>query len=425
LQPNDNLVATSSAKVDHSQETASFLQGQDTTPIPTPDLKNSLVMLDGPLYSPRNFDSPRETSNSYVDQIPSLGETNPENTLPSVGTDAGLLTDDAIRAFALPASERSVGQQALVDRLLSERDLTDVGQPTTEFGSANISSALPADEISSYNEVPDDKESTTSHGAGSDYRGYASSTSLSSEGLTTQPVPSDSSAVEGVGSPAIPADYSTLSDVPSNSGLKPVPSDYSALEGVGPQAMPADYSALSDVPSNSGLNPVPADYSALSDVPSNTTSTLAMPADVSNLSDVPSDEASTRSIPPASVSRGSMSDEDAYESGHHFVPNAVAPTDVIPALASHSPATSTIPEEEVEEHDGGSNYSRTSQDRGLGKDGKKPKKSHALFDKTVGKLQTGVGKLLHSEPMVEHGHERVAAGAAELNLARETAKKQE
>jgi len=336
LQPNDHLVS-SAPKVDHSEETASFLQGTDVSPFPTANLKNSLVMLDGPLYSPRNFDLPRETGTSYVDQIPSFTETKTDNisSLPSVGTDAGLLSDDAIRAFALPASERSVGQQVMVDRLLAERDLTDVGQPNTEFGTANMSSALPADEITSSNDIPDDKESTTSHGPGSDYRGDVSSTTLSSDGLTAQ---------------------------------------------------------------------------------------SAMPAYVSNLSDVPSDEASIRSIPPASLGHGSMSDEEAYESGHHFIADVVAPTEVTPTLASHSPATSTIPEEV----DGNKDDSSTSSqhDRDL-KDGKKPRKSHALYDKTMGKLQSGVGKLLKSEHLVEHGHERVAAGAAEMNLARETAKKQE
>jgi len=52
-------------------------------------------------------------------------------------------------------------------------------------------------------------------------------------------------------------------------------------------------------------------------------------------------------------------------------------------------------------------------------DGKKPKKVHALFQKAVGKIELGLGKLTHNEHLIERGEELKAAGAAEMEKVAE------
>ncbi|KAJ3043168.1 hypothetical protein HDV00_005784 [Rhizophlyctis rosea] len=54
---------------------------------------------------------------------------------------------------------------------------------------------------------------------------------------------------------------------------------------------------------------------------------------------------------------------------------------------------------------------------------KKPKKIHGLYQKAIGKIELGIGKITHSEHLKERGEELHAAGAAEIAQARERAAK--
>jgi len=218
----------------------------------------------------------------------------PTESLPLPTTDAsGLISDEAIQAVALAPGERSVRQQELVDRLLGERDLTSVGQPNTEFGSA----------------------------AGPEY------------------------------------------DFPSQT-------QWAYGPGIG------------------------------------LSSALPTEADITDASDMDLDAASNRSIPPTSASHHSLSDVDVggydnddqydyagdgddYESPRKFVVDAVAPTDPIPhQLASLSPATSTILEEEGGFEGTGAGAGGNLEAVG----GELRGKVTGLFEKGLGKIEKALAK---------------------------------
>ncbi|KAJ3272365.1 hypothetical protein HK104_004485, partial [Borealophlyctis nickersoniae] len=75
---------------------------------------------------------PASSFGTRVNEAPSYLGT-PDLTVDT--GDNGLITEEAIRAVATPSDRRSDDQQKLVDKLISGRDLTSVGQPNVEFGS--------------------------------------------------------------------------------------------------------------------------------------------------------------------------------------------------------------------------------------------------------------------------------------------------
>ncbi|KAJ3278396.1 hypothetical protein HK104_002369, partial [Borealophlyctis nickersoniae] len=68
------------------------------------------------------------------------------------------------------------------------------------------------------------------------------------------------------------------------------------------------------------------------------------------------------------------------------------------------------------------NTSNSSSHHSLDENGgKKPKKVHGLFQKAIGKIELGIGKITHNEHLIEKGEGLHAAGAAEIALAAQKA----
>ncbi|KAJ3288246.1 hypothetical protein HK104_008258, partial [Borealophlyctis nickersoniae] len=131
-----------------------------------------------------------------------------------------------------------------------------------------------------------------------------------------------------------------------------------------------------------------------------------------------SDDASTRSIAPSSP-RDTTTE---FGGKGKFEINATYPADPIhPTLASREPSTATIPEEEVEAVGVPAEVQSGSLDAKLEEQldgGKKPRKVHGVYNKALGKLEVGMGKILRDETLIAEGQERHAAGAAEIDSVR-------
>jgi len=178
----------------------------------------------------------------------------------------------------------------------------------------------------------------------------------------------------------------------------------------------------------------------------------ALPADIpaSQLNDEPSDDASTRSIPPASIP-----DDEPYQSDGSFggssrktasstsasasegIPTAakVAYAPVSGAVAPAIPAANNAPlsgynpsESSASSANNNNTNTNTNTTRDISSSlsshtshdntNIKASKSHGILDKAIGKVTTGVGRVLGKDSMVEHGKERYEVGKKEIEIAK-------